>query len=189
MKPSARVESAATSDHPTTPARRRRRASPRTTAVRLRFATGYLGLGMLEAASAELRGIPRTDRKLADVLAAQAELCLERRDWQGLLRIAKELARRHETDSRGWIHWAYALRELNMIQGARDVLLTAKRLHPELGVLHFNLACYYCLLGDFRAAKRSLDRACQLKADWKEAALQDPDLKDFWDHYDPEQFG
>lgn len=142
---------------------------------------------MLRAAKAELRGIPKADRLQLDVLALRAEILLEEHDWEGLIRTGQELARRHPNDSRGWIHWAYGLRERNMIQGARDVLLTAKRLHPELGVLHFNLACYYCLLGDMPAAKRSLERACRLKSDWKEAALQDPDLKTFWDHYDPEQ--
>lgn len=189
MQPIARVESAATSDHPTPPARTKLRASPRTTAVRVRFATGYLGLGMLRAAAAELRGIAHEDRRLPDVLATRADLCLEKRDWKSLVRTAKDLAQRHPGDSRGWIHWAYGLRELDMIQGARDVLLTAKRRHPDLGVLHFNLACYHCLLGEMPAAKRSLERACRLKPDWKEAALQDQDLAALWDHCSPDQIG
>ena len=152
------METAAPSDRPRIPARDRSKPSPRTTAVRLRFASGYLGLGMLRAAGRELRGIQKEDRLLPDVLALRADLCLEERDWDGLLRAGLKLARQNPADSRGWIHWAYALREMNHIDGARDVLLTAKREHPDLGVLHFNLACYYCLLGDMTAAKLSLDQ-------------------------------
>ncbi len=44
----------------------------------------------------------------------------------------------------------------------------------------FNLACYYCLLGDDAKARERLRKACKMEKQWKEAALDDPDLKAIW---------
>ncbi|MFM8336403.1 MAG: TPR end-of-group domain-containing protein, partial [Opitutaceae bacterium] len=89
----------------------------------------------------------------------------------------------------GWIHWAYALRELGRIEQALAVLQEAEPLHPKVGVIHFNLACYHCLLGDLPAAKRRLERACRIKPDWKKTALEDPDLKGLWKRFSPDEIG
>lgn len=171
--------------------RKRARAarSPLTAEVRVRFVEGYLGLGMLRQAAAELRAIRAKDRNLPLVLAARAELHLESKEWEQLIAAGRELARRHPGTPQGWIHWAYALRELGRVEQALEVLLEAEPLHPKVGVIHFNLACYHCLLGDLRASKRRLERACRIKSDWKTTALEDPDLKELWNHYTPEQIG
>jgi len=163
--------------------------SPLGADVRVRFVEGYLGLGMLRQAAAELRAIRAKDRNLPAVLAAGAELHLESREWEQLITAGRELARRHPGTPQGWIHWAYALRELGRIEQALEVLLEAEPLHPKVGVIHFNLACYHCLLGEMPAAKRRLERACRIKTDWKKTALEDPDLKDLWNHFSPDQIG
>jgi hypothetical protein len=41
----------------------------------------------------------------------------------------------------------------------------------------FNLACYYCLLGDDAKARERLRKACKMEKQWKTSALDDPDLK------------
>lgn len=163
--------------------------SPLATDVRVRFIEGYLGLGMLRQAAAEVRAISVKDRKLPAVLAAKADLYLESKDWARLIATGSELAKRHPGTPQGWIHWAYALRELGRIKEALEVLLAAEPLHPKVGVIHFNLACYHCLLGDMRSAKRRLERACRLKPDWKKTALEDPDLQTLWEHFKPDQIG
>ena len=43
-------------------------------------------------------------------------------------------------------------------------------------VLHYNLACYACLMGDMEQAKNRLSTACKMDADFKTSALDDPDL-------------
>ena len=161
--------------------------SPLAADVRVRFVEGYLGLGLLRQATAELRAIAAPDRKLPAVLAAKADVHLEAKDWDRLITTGRELARRHPGTPQGWIHWAYALRELGRIDQALAVLREAEPLHPKVGVIHFNLACYHCLLGDLPAAKRRLERACRIKPDWKKTALEDPDLKELWEHFTPEQ--
>jgi hypothetical protein len=71
---------------------------------------------------------------------------------------------------------------LNRIAEAKAVLLEGEPLHgKQCGVLHYNLACYYCLLGAMAEAKKRLSMACKMDKGWKEAALDDSDLKAMWD--------
>ena len=50
----------------------------------------------------------------------------------------------------------------------------------SVGLLHYNLACYYCLLGEMADAKKRLRVACKMDKEWKEEALDDEDLKAMW---------
>jgi hypothetical protein len=56
-----------------------------------------------------------------------------------------------------------------------------RSLHPSCAVLHYNMACYECLLGDIPEARRRLSVACKMGKEWKTGALTDPDLKTMWD--------
>ena len=167
--------------------KRRNTRSPLTAEVRVRFVEGYLGLGMLRQAAAEIRAIRAKDRHLPAVLAARAELHLEAKEWEQLIAIGRELARRHPGTPQGWIHWAYALRELGRVEQALQVLLEAEPLHPKVGVIHFNLACYHCLLGELEETKTRLRRACQLDEELKIGALEDPDLEALWASWSPQE--
>ena len=147
----------------------------------LEFATGYLDLGMVTAAAEELEAIVGSDRLSDEVMGVRANLHLEAKQWDLLLAVARELTRRCPANEQGWVHAAYALRELGRIAEAKAVLLEAAPLHGRrCAVLHYNLACYYCLLGECTEAKRELSLACQMNAEWRRAALDDDDLKAMW---------
>jgi hypothetical protein len=149
---------------------------------RLEFASGYLALGMLTEASDELEAIEGGDRLLPEVLAVRSDLHMEARQWDLLLVVARELARLRPNPDKGWIGWAFALRELKRIGEARAVLLEAEPIHgKKCALMHYNLACYCCLLGDQAEAKKRLRIACRMDQHWKEAALDDQDLKAMWD--------
>lgn len=152
-----------------------------TTSRRLRHADGYLALGLLNEAAAELAVIPREEWALPDVLSARIDLRMAKKEWGMVAGFGEQWARRHPDTENGWIAWAYALRELNRIEEAKTVLLEAEPRHGESGVLHYNLACYHCLLGELAAARARLRQACQLGKEWKKAARQDTDLKAIWD--------
>ena len=47
-------------------------------------------------------------------------------------------------------------------------------------MLHYNLACYECLLGNHLEARKRLARACKMDPSWNDAAKDDPDLKDLF---------
>ena len=154
---------------------------PNATARRIRHASGYLGLGMAKEATAELAMIPPADSALPEVLNARIELHMAMNEWDIVIRFGRELAKGHPDVDAGWIGWAYALRELNRIEEAKAVLLEAEPLHGKTcGVLHYNLACYYCLLGALPEAKKRLSLACKMDVEWKKAALNDLDLKAMW---------
>ena len=107
---------------------------------------------------------------------------MAKKEWLMVAGFGEQLARRYPENRHGWISWAYALRALNRIEEAKAVLLEAELLHgAECGLLHYNLACYYCLLGDQTEANRRLRVACKMGKKWKEIALDDEDLKAMWD--------
>ena len=144
----------------------------------LEFAAGYLALGMISEASDELEAIEGGDRLRPEVMALRCDLYLEARQWDLLLAVARELARQRPGEVKGWIGWAFALRELNRVGEARAVLLEAEPIHgKDSGLLHYNLACYCCLLGDRAAARLRLRLAGQMDRHWRAAALDDPDLQ------------
>lgn len=154
----------------------------RTTARHVRFATGYIGLGMMADAGRELDAIAAEDREAAEVLGAFADLHMAAKAWVPLAAVAQRLARRAPAEEKGWIHWAYALRELDRIEEARAVLLEAEPVHGKSStVLHYNLACYHCLLGNKREARRRLRIAFEREEHWRAAALADHDLRAMWD--------
>jgi tetratricopeptide (TPR) repeat protein len=152
------------------------------TSRHLQFASGYLALGMLAEASDELEAIEGEDRLSPEVLFVRSDLYMKAKQWDLLLAVSRELARKNPKHHEGWIGWAYALRELNRIEEAKAVLLEAESIHgKKCALLHYNLACYCCLLGDQVAAKEWLSRASKMDAHLKVAALDDEDLKAMWD--------
>lgn len=132
---------------------------------------------MLREAEVELAMIDGEAARSADVLRLRVELYHQSKQWKRLVTAAKALADLAPDEEQGWISWAYALRELERISEAQDVLLSAEPLHGKTSaVLHYNLACYACLLGDRKEAKRRLSVACEMDAAFKIGALEDPDL-------------
>lgn len=145
---------------------------------RLEYARGYLELGLIKEAQAELDAIPENEQAELDVLELRVDVYMELKAWTEVVGTAQRVCEQRPGLERAWIAWAYALRELQRIEEAKVVLLTAERQHgATCGVLHYNLACYYCLLGDMDEAELRLSRACAMDASWREVALEDSDLK------------
>ena len=148
----------------------------------LDFASGYLALGMLNDASDELEAVEGENRLLPEVMTLRMDLYTQAKQWDLLLAVSRKLAEQKPDVPDGFIGWAFALRELNRVEEAKAVLISAEPVHgKKTSVLHYNLACYYCLLGDFAEAKKRLRVACRKSKKWKTTALDDPDLKAMWD--------
>jgi tetratricopeptide (TPR) repeat protein len=155
------------------------------TVRRLEYATGFIELGLLNEASEELELIEGEDRLSGEVMTVRGNLYMAAKNWDLLIAVSRELARQCPKIDQGWIHYAYALRELGRIAEAKAVLLQAEPLHAKCAALHYNMACYECLLGDIPEARRRLSVACKMGNEWKKAALTDPDLKAMWDDVAP----
>lgn len=133
---------------------------------------------MFKEAATELDAVKLSDQLLPVVLDVRIDLHMATKQWDTVLDFAQELVRLAPEEEKGWISHAFALRELERIEEAQAVLLEAEPRHgAKCGVLHYNLACYACLLGNKSEAKRRLTTAFKMDKAWKQSALEDPDLK------------
>ncbi|PTY01266.1 hypothetical protein [Opitutus sp. ER46] len=148
---------------------------------RIRYARGYAELGLLREAARELAAVVGEDRETPDFLLARLQVAMERKQWKTVVTTGRRLAQLTPDLEVAWLHWAYALRELNRIKEAKAVLLEAEPLHGgKSATLHYNLACYHCLLGEMADARARLRVACELHPDFKQAAREDRDLEAMW---------
>lgn len=148
---------------------------------RLEYARGYIGLGMLKEAAQELAPIDPTAARSPEVVRVYVDYYMESKEWDKVVAVAPVVCEASPEDDGAWIAWAYACRELGQVSEAQAVLRRAEPRHGETcAVLHYNLACYACLLGDMDEARRRLVRAFAMNADWKAEALQDRDLQAMW---------
>ena len=69
---------------------------------------------------------------------------------------------------------------------AKAVALRALDRHPDEAILHFNLACYHSLLGEFPQARKNLNQAIKLDERFKAGAVSDEDLAGLWDWFGTE---
>lgn len=141
------------------------------------YARGYLALGLNDEAACELAHLTLVDLEHTDSVDVLVDAGMETKNWPAVVNSAQELAQRRPTEDKGWIAWAFALRELNRIAEALDVLLRAEALHGDTcAVLHYNLACYYSLLGEVAEARRRFARATKMHPPFKVDGRADPDL-------------
>jgi Flp pilus assembly protein TadD len=143
---------------------------------RLAHVRGYLGLGMIEDASAELDQVPPDMTRKTEVLALRALVLQEQAKWPTLVSVASELVLRQPMEPGWWVAWAYAARRSQSLAAAEAILLEAERTHPQEASIQFNLGCYACLRGDLTEARRRVDQAIALERSFREAAATDPDL-------------
>lgn len=150
------------------------------------YAQGYTALGLFKEAERELKAIAEADRALPDVLVARVGLLWETKQWDRLIAESRRLVEAAPAEERGWIAWAFALRELGRIAEAKAVLFRAEPLHGATSpVLHYNLGCYHCLLGETAEARARLATAFRMHPPFQTEALEDPDLEAMWDELNP----
>jgi Tfp pilus assembly protein PilF len=143
---------------------------------RISHAQGYLELGMLAEAAAELDRIIGADADSSDVLALRVAVWHEQENWTGVRDAARELVRRSPADTGAWVTWAYATRRAESLEAAERILLDAEQQHPAEATIQFNLGCYACQRGDLPVARRRVDRAIELDTKFAAVAATDPDL-------------
>lgn len=142
----------------------------------LSYAQGYLGLGMVREAAAELAQIPAPFREATEFLAVRLAVLQEQQNWPELRAAAGQFARQSPDEAAAWVTWAYAARRAESLAAAEKILLEAELHHPAEPTIQFNLGCYACQRGDLKAARRRVDRAIALQPNFAEAAALDPDL-------------
>lgn len=143
----------------------------------LSHAQGYLELGMVAEAAAELERIKGPDAATMEVLAVRLAVLHEQRDWRAVRDLAGELVRREPADAAIWVTLAYATRRADSLEAAEKILLAAEQQHPAEPTIQFNLGCYACQRGDLVTAKLRVERAVALDSKFTALAATDPDLE------------
>jgi len=151
---------------------------------RVSAALGWLGLGNIEEARAELAQITPGRQNHPDVLEVYWCLCAKDERWEEALQIARTILTEVPERSSSWLHHAYALRRVphGGVKAAWHALLPAFDKFPREPVIAYNLACYACQLTQMEAARVWLRRAAVLggKEEIRRMALDDPDLEPLW---------
>ena len=144
----------------------------------LNATAGWLELGCLPEARAELMQISEAHQQRRDVLELHWRICAEEKDWPTALAVARQLVHVDPGSPTGWIHQSYSLHELKRTDQARSELLRVAEQFSRVSTVAYNLACYACQLGQPDEARRWLNRAIQLegKDRIKAMAQADPDL-------------
>lgn len=139
-------------------------------------AQGYLELGMVEEALAELATVETPLLKDPDLLELRLHILMQGRRWDEALTTAEELLRMKEDALPAYIHGAFALHELGRTSEARDLLLKGPSLLRNDPIFHYNIGCYEAVLGNRDAALASLRQSFAMDKTFREFAQRDPDL-------------
>ncbi len=146
----------------------------------LNAAQGFASLGMYQHANAELEEIDPFCRALPEVLEVRLDIYRGSAKWD-LMQVVAEKLVQHDPGEPQWaISCAYATRRAVSIEAAKLILMKALERHPDDELIHYNLACYQCRLGELSSAKEHLKKALELQPKYRAVALDDPDLEPLW---------
>ena len=150
----------------------------------LLHAVGWIELGNLAEAKAELAHIRSAVQIHPDVLEVRWLVCAEAQQWEEGLQLARALLHNAPERASGWLHQAYALRRVHHggLREAWDALLPAFEKFPRAEIIAYNLSCYACQMNETDTARLWLKRAISIgdKEHIKRRALEDTDLEPLW---------
>lgn len=149
----------------------------------LQAAVGYLGLGMIEDAANEIECLPPDQKNSSEVLGVRMEIYRATEKWTLLEVVARELWKRHQDHPVYWNELAWAVRRVDSVESANDILLDAVKKFPRDALTRFNLGCYACQMGEIKLAKEWVRQAIDFDPKFKLLALDDPDLEPLWETF------
>ena len=151
----------------------------------LQAAQGWMGLGSLTDALAELQNISSENQRHPAVLELRWIIHIQKEDWDLALAAATDLVAEAPDNAHSWLHRSYALRRATGggVAKARAALEPALEKFPKEPVISYNLSCYACQMQDLEVARQWFQRALQIgkKKEIKSMALADPDLEPLWE--------
>jgi hypothetical protein len=151
----------------------------------LSHALGWLGLGNVAEARAELTHIGPARQNHPDFLEVRWLICAREQNWEEGLQVARSLLVAAPDRSSGWLHQAYALRRAKNggLRKAWEALLPAFDLFPKEPIICYNLACYACQMDQLEAGRAWFKLALGMgaKDQLKQMALADADLEPLWE--------
>lgn len=140
-------------------------------------AQGYLELGMIDEALAELERVPEGDRAHEDVAQLRVYILMRARRWTEALEACALLRATRPELSLGYIHGAFCLHEMGRTREAMKLLLDGPASLLREPVYYYNLGCYHAVLGNPEEAQNCLQMSFRMDEKFREIARYDPDLE------------
>ena len=155
---------------------------PHADAQHVRAAQGWLDLNNSLEAADELAQLPPGSRLHPDALEVQWKVLAASSKWEASLSVADAITKVAPERASGWIMKSLALRGLDRIQDAFDILLPIVDDFPHVPAITYDLACYACRLGRVEEGWGWLEKACNAdgRGRFEAMALSDLDLKSIW---------
>ena len=107
-------------------------------------AQGYLELGMVEEALAELSSFSGPFAQDPDIVELRLHIQMQGERWNDALTSAEELLRITPDAVPAFIHGAFALHEMGRTSEARDLLLKGPPVLKNDPTFHYNIGCKAC---------------------------------------------
>jgi len=148
----------------------------------MRAAEGWLGLSDAASAQEELQQVQEPLQEHPAMLRLKWAVAGALPDLELAAEVARKLTELRPDEEEGWIHLSYSLHELKRTAEARENLLRVLERFPDSALMHYNLACYECRLGNHDRARELLFKAFRLPdgAQFRDTALEDEDLRELW---------
>jgi Flp pilus assembly protein TadD len=128
-----------------------------------------------------LEEIAPEDKNRKEVLRMRVQIYMATKKWDMAAAVASHLVKVEPENAAWWINLAHSVRRAESIDKAEAILLRAQAIHPTVAMIAFNLACYASVAGRMEEAKERLRHAIELDKEARKLALEDEDLKPFWD--------
>jgi len=152
--------------------------------MKIRAAQGYLEIGLLEDALRELESLPENEQMSNESLSVYVEIFRETGEWERMEKTAQLLCETDKQNVKSWLDCAFARYHLDSVEGARATLLAATERFPNEALVHFQLACCECQLGNIADAMKHLNQSKELCPLCRVLALTDEgDLDLIWQNY------
>src|SRR5688572_11242874 len=97
---------------------------------RISYAQGYLALGMVAEAAAELQQLPAPDADLPEAQAVLLAVLHQQQKWIEVRDLSRSMVRRSPEEPALWVSWAYATRRSESLEAAEKILRRAEAQHP-----------------------------------------------------------
>jgi len=114
----------------------------------IQHAEGYLALAMPEQALLELSRLERKVSADAHALYLRGEALRELEQWGEAARWLSEATELDSDNVHAWLALGWCLKRSGFLEQAIEALESALAADSTESIVHYNLACYWCLAGD-----------------------------------------
>jgi predicted Zn-dependent protease len=142
----------------------------------LERAIGYLELGMADEAEKELEEISPEQAQRPEIVALRLDLAMKMAKWKQARQFAQHLTELQPNEPQWIISLAFAVRRMENVRSAREILSQARSRFPAEALIPYNLACYACQLNEIDVARELLRQAFLLDGKLRKTAFDDEDL-------------